>query len=63
MAITEKIKIFFKEVYTEGKKVDWPTKQETFKYTALVLGISAVAAIFLGALDFGFVQLLSEFIF
>ena len=63
MTIIEKIKIFFKEVYTEGKKVDWPTKQETFKYTALVLGISAVAAIFLGALDFGFVQLLSKFIF
>ncbi|MDD4989974.1 MAG: preprotein translocase subunit SecE [Candidatus Pacebacteria bacterium] len=59
----EKIKLFFKEVYTEGKKVDWPTKQETFKYTAIVLGISAGAAIFLGALDFGFVKLIGKFIF
>ncbi|MEK7104013.1 MAG: preprotein translocase subunit SecE [Patescibacteria group bacterium] len=63
MAITDKIKIFFKEVIVEGKKVDWPTKQQTFKYTALVLGISAGAAIFLGALDFGFVKLLAQFIF
>lgn len=63
MAISNKIKTFFKEVVVEGKKVDWPTKQETFKYTALVLGISAGVAIFLGALDFGFVQLLSKFIF
>jgi len=63
MAIIDKIKIFFKEVFIEGKKVDWPTKQQTFKYTALVLGISAGVAIFLGALDFGFVKLLATFIF
>lgn len=63
MAIIEKIKLFFKEVVVEGKKVDWPTKQQTFRYTALVLGISAIAAIFLGALDFGFVKLLTKFIF
>ncbi|MDD5433422.1 MAG: preprotein translocase subunit SecE [Candidatus Pacebacteria bacterium] len=63
MNIGERIKIFFKEVFTEGKKVDWPTRQETLRYTALVLGISAGAAIFLGALDYGFVQLLSKFIF
>ncbi len=63
MAIIEKIKLFFKEVVVEGKKVDWPSKEQTFKYTALVLGISAGAAIFLGALDFGFVKLLATFIF
>lgn len=63
MQIIDKIKIFLKEVYVEGRKVDWPTKQETLRYTALVLGISAGAAIFLGALDFGFVKLLSTFIF
>ncbi len=58
-----RIKLFFKEVFTEAKKVDWPTRQETLKYTAIVLGISAVAAIFLGALDFGFVKLVGKFIF
>lgn len=63
MQIIDRIKLFFKEVIIESKKVDWPTKQQTFKYTALVLGISAGAAIFLGALDYGFVQLLTKFIF
>jgi len=63
MQVFERLKLFFKEVYTEGKKVDWPTRQETLKYTIIVLGISAGAAIFLGALDYGFVQLLSKFIF
>ncbi len=63
MQIIDKIKLFFKEVIIEGKKVDWPSKEQTFKYTALVLGISAGVAIFLGALDYGFVQLLSVFIF
>lgn len=63
MQIIERIKLFFKEVVVEGKKVDWPTRQQTFKYTALVLGISAGAAIFLGALDYGFVRLLTVFIF
>ncbi len=63
MNIGEKIKLFFKEVIIEGKKVDWPSKEQTIKYTALVLGISAGVAIFLGALDYGFVQLLTVFIF
>lgn len=62
MKITEKIKLFFKEVFTESRKVDWPTKQETFRFTILVLGISAGVALFLGALDFVFVGILSKFI-
>jgi preprotein translocase subunit SecE len=63
MAIIDKIKLFLKEVVIEGKKVDWPSRQQTIKYSALVLGISAGVAIFLGALDYGFVKLLTVFIF
>ncbi|MDD5738353.1 MAG: preprotein translocase subunit SecE [Candidatus Pacebacteria bacterium] len=63
MAIIERIKTFFKEVVIEGKKVDWPDREQTIKYTALVLGISAGTAILLGALDYGFVKLLTVFIF
>ncbi len=62
MAIKDKIKLFFKEVWTESKKVDWPNRQQTLRYTALVVGISAAVAIFLGALDFVFVSILSKFI-
>ena len=62
MAFGEKIKLFFKEVWTESKKVDWPNREQTLKYTALVIGISAGVAIFLGALDFIFVTVLGKFI-
>ncbi len=57
-----RIKTFFKEVITEGKKVDWPTKQQTFRYTVIVISISASVALFLGILDFIFLKILGKFI-
>jgi len=62
MNIANKIKTFFKEVWTEAKKVDWPTRQETFRYTLIVIGISVAVAAFLGILDFGFLKILGKFI-
>ena len=57
-----KIKTFFKEVYTEAKKIDWPSRRQTFRYTLIVIGISVAVAAFLGALDLGFLKLLGKFI-
>ena len=51
-----RIKNFFREVITEAKKVDWPSRQETFRYTAIVIAISLAVAAFLGLLDFIFVK-------
>ena len=45
---------FFKEVIAQAKKIDWPSFNESLKYTVIVIAISAVIAIFLGGLDFGF---------
>ena len=59
----ERIKTFFQEVITQAKKVDWPTRQEAFRYTLIVLGISAGVAVFLGILDFLFLKILEKFIF
>jgi len=53
---------FLKEVQLEVKKVNWPTKQETLRYTLIVIGISAVVAGFLGGMDFIFSQLIEKFI-
>ncbi len=53
---------FLKEVKIEIKKVNWPTKKETTRYTLIVIGISFVVAIYLGALDFVFNFLLRNFI-
>lgn len=61
--IFKKIIIFLKEVRLEMKKVNWPTKQETLRYTLIVIGVSVAVAIFLGTLDFIFTILLDKFIF
>ena len=57
-----KIKIFFREVITESRKVDWPTRQDTLRYTVIVVAISLIIAIFLGLLDFIFFKALSKLI-
>ena len=48
-----KLSNYFKESIIELKKVTWPSKKETYRYTFLVLG-SLLIAVFLGALDFIF---------
>lgn len=60
--LLQKIITFLKEVKVELKKVNWPTKQETIKYTLIVIGVSFAVAIFLGGLDFIFTWLISKFI-
>ena len=57
-----KLVTFLKEVKLEIKKVNWPTRQQTIKYTLIVIGISAGVAAFLGILDFIFIALLNKLI-
>lgn len=44
--------VFLKEVKTELAKVVWPTKKETIRLTAVVVGISVSVGLFLGAIDY-----------
>ena len=53
---------FLKEVRVELKRVTWPTRQQTIKYTLLVIGLSLGVATFLGGLDFLFAWLLNRFV-
>ncbi|PIP24571.1 MAG: preprotein translocase subunit SecE [Candidatus Nealsonbacteria bacterium CG10_big_fil_rev_8_21_14_0_10_36_228] len=62
MKFISKITTFLKEVRLEMKKVNWPTREETIRYTLIVIGISVAVAIFLGGLDFIFATLLNRFI-
>jgi len=57
-----KLVTFLKEVKLEIKKVNWPTRQQTIKYTLIVIGISTGVAAFLGTLDFIFIALLNKLI-
>lgn len=57
-----KLKVFFKEVRLEFKRVNWLTKNETIQYTLIVVGMSLGVAIFLGFFDFVFTFILNKFI-
>lgn len=43
---------FLKEVKEELEKVAWPTKQQTIRYTILVIIIAVVTGLFLGGFDY-----------
>lgn len=40
------------------KQVTWPTREQTTRYTILVVAISIAIAAFLGLLDFAFTSIL-----
>ncbi len=42
---------YFIDSKAELKKVTWPTKQETIRSSVLVIVISLLTAVFLGAVD------------
>ncbi len=44
-------------------KVKWPAKNQTINYTLVVIGASAVVAVFLGVLDYIFGFGLNFFLF
>lgn len=58
----KKIIVYLKDVRFEMRKVSWPSKRETFRYTLIVIFVSLIVAIFLGALDFIFITLLDRFV-
>lgn len=47
-----RVKRYFKGVRTELKKVVWPSKSELLKYSALVLVLSIISALFIYLFDF-----------
>lgn len=43
---------FLLEVKEELLKVSWPTREQTIRYTALVLIVTVLVGLFLGGLDY-----------
>ena len=54
-----RLKDYFKGVASEMKKVAWPTKKETYKYTLVVIVVCAAFALLFWLLDTGFLALLN----
>lgn len=55
MRITE----YFKATKAEMSHVNWPTKQQTIRFTSLVIVVAIVVSILLGVSDFVFARLLT----
>ncbi|TDI89805.1 MAG: preprotein translocase subunit SecE [Chloroflexi bacterium] len=50
---------FFSEVFSELRKVTWPTRQVATRLTLLVIALSATIGVFLGLIDMLFARVLS----
>jgi len=57
-----KLKNFLQESRQEFRHINWPSRQETLRYTLFVMGFSVALAAFLGLLDFIFLYLLNRFL-
>lgn len=50
---------YFSDTAAELKQVSWPTQHQAILYTILVIVISAIVALFVGAFDYVFSQVIS----
>lgn len=57
MNVFQKFVAYLQSSKEEMKKVSWPSRQDTLRYSALVIGVSICMAAFFAALDLGFTKL------
>lgn len=51
---------FVRDIIAELRKVAWPTRQETIRLTLIVLGVCLAMGALLGAIDYGFSELMAK---
>ena len=51
---------FFGDIVGELRKVTWPTRQEAFRLTLMVLIVCAAVGVILALLDYGFGRLVRD---
>lgn len=52
----EKFMEFLRQVWGELKKVVWPSRKDTIKYSVIVIAFSLGVAFYLGAVDYGLLK-------
>jgi len=57
-----KLRAFLRESFSELKRVNWPTRQETIRLTIVVIIMSLILAGLLGFFDMLFSYILNNFI-
>ena len=50
---------FIKETINEFKKVQWPSRNQSIRLTAYVIGVSLVIGLFVSGADFAFTEVLT----
>lgn len=53
-----KVKRYFKELVSEFKKLEWPTKSKVFNNTLVVIAMMLFVTLLVWLLDLGFSELL-----
>ena len=61
--IMNKITQFLREVKQELRKVTWPTKEDTLRYSLMVVIASLIVAAYLGGLDYIVANTLERFVY
>lgn len=51
---------YINESLEELRHVRWPTRQQAVRFSAVVIGFTAVAAVFFGLVDLGLSELLER---
>lgn len=52
---------FFGDILSELKKVVWPSRKEVTNLTVMVIIVCLIVGIILGALDYGFYEVINRF--
>jgi preprotein translocase subunit SecE len=58
----KRLRKFIKDILSEFRKVQWPTREATLKSTGVVLSVSLVIAVYLGIADLGLANLMKQLI-
>lgn len=57
-----KLTTYIKETRLEMRKVVWPTRQQTIRFTIMVIAVSVGVSLILGGFDFIFHELIKRVI-
>jgi len=53
---------YLRNVYREAQNIQWPTKHLATMFTLGVIAIALFAVVYLGILDFAFVEVVNKFL-
>jgi len=61
-SIDNKVVKFVKEAEAELRRTNWPSREETIRYTWVVIALSAFLVVVLGGLDYLFTIAVNKFL-